>query len=271
MERRRGMRPGTRSGRARMGRVTALAATVVAVLLGVAVLIIPAVSSAAHARVRVGVAPRVPSGARDLGAVAGSSAISGAVVLRPRDEAALKQLIVDASDKSSAQFGRYLSRGQFAVRFGPTAATVRAVRAQLLGAGLRVTGVSSDDLLVDFEGSASQAERAFSTSIGRYRLPDGSTGIATTGAIAVEPSIAGSVAGVLGLNELVHEHPALIRTDASRRSSAAAPQAAQFAHPAGSPKACGEAKRAAAEYGGLTDRLCASAEHRRLRRRGRQQ
>jgi hypothetical protein len=79
------------------------------------------------------------------------------------------------------------------------------------------------------------------------------------------------VAGVLGLNELVHEHPALIRTDASRRSSAAAPQAAQFAHPAGSPKACGEAKRAAAEYGGLTDRLCASAEHRRLRRRGRQQ
>ena len=67
------------------------------------------------------------------------------------------------TDPSSSQFHHYLARGQFASRFGPTQATIDAVRSQLQADGLQVTGVSSDGLMVDFKAPANTVERAFHT------------------------------------------------------------------------------------------------------------
>ncbi len=210
--------------------------------------------------VRVGHAPRVPRGARAVGPVSASSGVSGAVVLKPREDAALTRFIAEVSDKGSPRFGQYLAPGAFASRYGPTAATIDAVETQLHAAGLRVSSVSSDHLLVGFTGSAAQVERAFRTGLESYRLADGRIAREATAAAAVQASIAGSVVGVLGLSDSVREHPAgLARAPAAARRNARKAKSGTFAHPAGSPTPCRNASADAVGFGGLTDDQIANA------------
>jgi hypothetical protein len=217
-------------------------------------------SAASGAPVSITAAPRIPSGAKAIGAVSGATTQTGALVLRPRDEAALKQFIGEVSDSRSASFHRYLAPGAFASRFGPTQATIEAVKSQLAGDGLRVTNVASDGLIVSFTGSASQVERAFQTRLARYRLADGTVGQATTTSVAVPSSIAGAVAAVVGLNDLVRMRPhSLVHAPASARGVRPAARAGSLAHPAGSPSACANAQHAAQQFGGLTDDQIANA------------
>ena len=210
--------------------------------------------------VRVGATPRVPTGAQSLGAVSSSASLSGTVVLKPRDNAALVQFIGAVSDPSSPLFHQYLPAGAFASRFGPTAATIAAVRSQLAADGLHVNGVSSDGLLVDFSGTAAQIEHAFQTGVERYRLSGGSVGQTTTSAAAVPSTIAGSVAGVVGLNDLARARPADIRRPrGSDRAKLRHALTATFNHPSGSPTPCPAATADAQMYQGLTDDQIARA------------
>ena len=155
---------------------------------------------------RLAPAPRLPQGTRAIGAVPASTPISGAVVLKPRDNAALQQFIGAVSDKSSPRFGQYLPPGAFAARFGPTASTIAAVRSQLQSDGLTVTGVSSDGVMIHFSGSAATAQSAFHVGLKRYRLSDGTTGRELTSAAELPSNIAPQVAGVVGLQTLVRPH-----------------------------------------------------------------
>ena len=203
---------------------------------------------------RLAPAPRLPHGTTAIGAVPASTPISGAVVLKSRDNAALQRFIATVSDKSSPQFGHYLAPGAFAGRFGPTAGTIAAVRSQLQIDGLKVTGVSSDGLMVRFSGSAAKAQTAFHTGFKRYRLSDGTTGRELTSAAELPSNIAPQVAGVVGLQTLVRPHSeALHGTAAARGQFPKAKAAASFPHPAGSPTPCGAARSAALTSGGLTD------------------
>lgn len=212
------------------------------------------------APVRVGATPRVPRGAEAVGPVAAGSPISGTVVLKPRDEAALTRFIGEVTDKGSAVFGRYLAPGAFGGRFGPTQATVDAVESSLRADGLHVGGVAADRLLVSFTGSAAQVESAFHTGLERYRLADGRTAREASDAAAVAPAIAGSVAGVLGLSDSVREHPAgLAHAPASDRGKIRGAGTASFTHPAGSPTPCKDAREDAVAFGGLTDDQIANA------------
>ncbi len=204
--------------------------------------------------VRVAPAPRLPQGIKAVGAVAATTSISGAVVLKPRDNAALQRFVAAVSDKSSPQFGHYLPAGQFASRFGPTQASIDAVRSQLQSDGLQVAGVSSNGLLVRFSGSAGKVQNAFHTGFERYRMSNGTEGRQTTSAVSLPSSIAPAVAGVVGLQTLVHPHSQALHGTASARGEfPKAKAAASFPHPAGSPTPCSAAKSAAQSLGGLTD------------------
>jgi len=192
--------------------------------------------------------------------VAGTAEVTGAVVLRPRDEAALKWFITAVTTPRSPMFGHYLRPGAYAAAFGPTRAAVGAVRSQLTADGLRVTKVASDGLIVDFAGSASTVERAFGTGLELYKLADGTVGTATTSAIRVPASIARVVSSVVGLDNLVHSRPIpIIRAPVSARDKNPAAKVGQFTHPAGAPKACPDASKAAQTTGGLTDDQIAHA------------
>jgi hypothetical protein len=189
----------------------------------------------------------VLAGAARLGALPPTTTLSGAVVLRPRDEGALAAFIAAASDPSSPDFGRYLVKGQFGRTFGPTGATLASVESFLGSSGLKTAGVSADGLFVRFAGRAAAVEAAFGTRIERYRLADGTVGYATTSAVRLPASVARSVAGVEGLNDLV-------RLRAKPLHAGGRPRLASgpVAPAAGGPHACPPAA-SQEQYGGVTD------------------
>ena len=200
--------------------------------------------------VGVAPAPRLPHGAKAIGSVATSTPISGAVVLKPRDSAALQRFIAGVSDKSSSQFGHYLPAGQFAGRFGPTQATIDAVRSQLQSDGLHVSGVSGDGVLVKFSGSAAKVQSAFHTGFKRYRMSNGVEGRETTSAVSLPSSIAPNVAGVVGLQTLVRPHSEAVRGNpAAAGQFPKAKAAASFPHPPGSPTPCTAARCRGDDHG----------------------
>jgi hypothetical protein len=209
---------------------------------------------------RIEAAPRVPVGARAVGAVPGSAAVSGVVVLKPRDSSALVQFIAAATDKDSPLFDQYLPAGAFAGRFGPRPSAISAVRRQLTADGLGVGKVSRDGLLMRFSGTARQVEDALHTRLENYRLRNGSMAHATTSAVSLPAAIASSVTAVLGLNDLVQVRPVgILRAPASASGKIRPATTATFSHAAGSPTACPRAAAAARAFGGLTDDQIAHA------------
>jgi hypothetical protein len=205
-------------------------------------------------------AARVPAGARAAGAVRPSAEISGDLVLKPRDNAAVTRFIADVTDKNSPLFHNYLPAGAYASRFGPASATISAATSVLKADGLHVTGVSTDHLLIHFRGTAAAIGTAFDTRLENYRLRDGFLGRTTTSAVRLPARIAGSVAAVLGLDNLVQEQPAgIVRAPASDRGKIRSAGKAKFSYPAGAPKPCKAATAAAIGFGGLTDDQIAHA------------
>jgi hypothetical protein len=239
---------------------TALA---VALFVGVGCTVSAAGAGIASGQTRiVAAAPSLPHAARVLGAVRADATVAGAVVLRPRNEAALTSFIAAVTNKHSALFHRYLAPGQFAARFGPAPSSIATVTASLRADGLAVT-VAPNGMLLDFHGSAAQVEHAFGVGLARVRLADGSIGRARTAAIRLPASIAGLVTSVVGLDNVVRLQPSAISRPAAAAARASrshlAAQQATFAHPAGSPTPCSAAQTAAAKYGGLTDDQIANA------------
>ena len=224
---------------------------------------LPSAASAAlrsPSMVAVTAAPRIPARDSALGSVQAGSTETGLVVLRPTDEAGLTSFITAVTDKSSPFYHHYLAPGEFASRFGPAPSTIAAVRTQLTAEGLRVTKVSSDGLLVSFSGSAATVENAFRTELERYRLADGAIGQATTSAVHVPSTIAGSVIGVVGLDDLVHAQASIVRPGPiSVQRTFPFAKAVAFSHPAGSPDGCTLAQQDAESQGGLTDDEIANA------------
>jgi hypothetical protein len=205
--------------------------------------------------------PLIPHGAKQLGPVSPSATVAGSVVLQPRDEGALADFISQVTDKHSALFHHYLTPGQFAARFGPTPASIAAVKAQLQASGMTVTNVARDGLVVGFKAPASRVESAFRTGLQRYRLANGEIGRARTAPVRIPAAIAKYVTSVVGLDTTVKLHPSgVLRAPKSMVGTYPAAKAPKsFTHPAGSPNACTDAASAAQEFGGLTDDQIANA------------
>jgi hypothetical protein len=246
-----------------MRRVLGLRALVAAPLLALVCFGISAAGAGAAAPTGTRVLapkPLLPHGAKPLGAVSPTATVSGAVVLQPRDEAALTRFISQVTDKHSPLFHHYLTPSSFAARFGPTPSTIAAVKSQLQDSGLTVTAVARGGLIVHFSAPASRVETAFRTGLERYRLADGSIGRARTAPVRVPETIAQDVTAVVGLDTTVRLRPSgVIRTPKSAPGTHAIATTSTFVHPAGSPTPCLDATTAAEQFGGLTDDQIANA------------
>ena len=230
------------------------------IALGLAAPVVIAASTAAgqSALVRIGAAPRLPRGASTSGPAPATAAVSGALVLRPRDEQALEAFIARVASKGSPLFGQYLPAGQFAARFGPAAEHDRG-RQRTVAGGRPARGRR--------RRRRRRRRRAARTLLRaglargrrvrhrppRYRLTDGSIVRASTSAPALPSAIGGSVATVVGLDGLERARPLRVRRPASLQGRFPAAKTATFAHPSGSPTACRAASAAASAAGGLTD------------------
>src|ERR1700733_4465887 len=70
--------------------------------------------------------PLTPAGSVAVGNLSSSTAVQGAVALKPRDPAALAAYAAAVTSPHSPLYGRYLAAGQFAARFGPAQGTIAA-------------------------------------------------------------------------------------------------------------------------------------------------
>jgi hypothetical protein len=248
-----------RSGRGRR-RGAAVVAIVCVLVIGAVALLTGAGAAASSRLAQVQRGALAPAGGTALGAPTASATQSGYVVLKPRDPAALSSFLSQIDDRSSASYHHYLPAGQFASRFGPTAATISAVKAQLSSDGLTVAGTTDNGMMIKFTGTTSRVDSAFSTTLERYRTQTGITGQEATSAIKLPASISPDVSAVLGLNTLLHPEADLIHPPKSAYAGRAAAKTASIAsYPAGAPDPCSDASAAASEYGGLTDDQIANA------------
>ncbi|HEX3842390.1 MAG TPA: S53 family peptidase [Acidimicrobiales bacterium] len=167
----------------------------------------------------VGSVPLLPSGASVLGPTDPNAQVSVDVSLKPRDQAALDTFVRDVSTPGSPEFRHYLSPGAFGPRFGPTDATLTAVRSWLSTTGLQVGATNPGGLLIPVSGNASQIEQAFGVSLVAARLPSGRVARNNTTTPKVPANLVGVLQGVIGLSTVVQPH-AQIKT--ARPSATAA-------------------------------------------------
>ncbi|UXX96554.1 S53 family peptidase [Streptomyces sp. AD2-2] len=151
------------------------------------------------------------------GAVSASKRIAVAVSLTPRNNKGLDTFIADVSNPRSSSYGHYLTKAQFAARFGRTDAEVKQVKEYLRAQGLTVGKVHSGNLLVDATGTAAQLEKAFGTKLSTWKdAKSGRAFYANETAPTLPTGIAGLVSDVTGLNNRAQLHHQATNTVAPR-------------------------------------------------------
>src|ERR1700689_794879 len=148
-----------------------------------------------------------------------ASRMSVEVVLQPGNAKGLSSLMDSLYTKGSADYGHWLSAGQFDSRFAPSSATVRAMTSYLQGKGLSVQRTDTPFLLRAI-GSSTQVGTAFGTTINNYRNAQGKKFFSNDSAASVPDSLASSVLGVVGLTNTVRLKPAVQLASSGSTSSA---------------------------------------------------
>jgi kumamolisin len=187
---------------------TLLVFGVIVVSLSVATSTVPAAQAATNGLLAL---PDDMAGALQtaqlVGAATASSQMTIELSLLPNHAAQVDQLLAALYTPGSAQYGHWLPTGAFEAMFGPTAAQQTRFNAYMAAAGLHPVGGSPSAFLVRYAGTTAAVEAAFHTRINQYRLANGQTGFANASAPMIPATLAGTVQGVIGLDDLVSDHP----------------------------------------------------------------
>lgn len=145
--------------------------------------------------------------AHDLGAYNSSQTIRLSIGLKPPHKAAEQQFLSQIQDKHSPLFHRYLSTAQWTARFGPSAAAQQAVISWAKSAGLTVTHLYPNRLVVDLAGHVGAVQKALGVQINSYRL-GAKTFFSNNRDPVLPKSLSGIVESVEGLSDLQTMFPA---------------------------------------------------------------
>jgi kumamolisin len=212
-------------------------------------------AGASTARLRVGTAAALPSGAKLTAPLPAAQKLSLMVALEPRDASAMQARATAVSTPGSPEFRHYLSVSQFAQTYGATAAQIAAVQSALRAQGLSVGTPMANHLTLSVTGSAAQVERAFATKLDQVKLAGGRSAYADTVAPTLPPSLAPYVQGVVGLDNVNIEHPEGLLHNAHAGVS----PRLQSNVVTGGPQPCATASAEGANHGGYTADTIASA------------
>jgi len=146
----------------------------------------------------VGHATQLSRGDVMHGALSLSHPVHITVALKLRNEAQLKAY--------NAKPHQPMSRAQLAADYLPTSAQAQQVADFLKAAGFTNIKISASRMLVNADGNAAVASRAFHTSFAQVRTHDGRTAFANTSAIQIPAALAGSVRAVLGAQTVHQAH-----------------------------------------------------------------
>ena len=135
-------------------------------------------------------APRIADAPED-------EVIQVTVYLRGNSEELERHLAQQASQAPSER--QYLTRNEFAERFGARPDDIAAVRRFAANYGLRVVSVHPERRTVELSGTVAAMSKAFGVDIGLYRSPTG-TFRGRSGSIHVPSDLAPMIVAVLGLD-----------------------------------------------------------------------
>ena len=135
-----------------------------------------------------------------VGAADPAGTVGFRVYLGWNDAAGAEALAKAVSDPGSSSYGHYLTSPEFRRRFAPTQAQVGAVQSWLRSQGFKVNYTPANNHYVSAEGTVAQAEAAFGAQFGMYAVR-GQTVRSPSADIAIPNALAGSVTGVVGLDD----------------------------------------------------------------------
>ena len=119
---------------------------------------------------------------------------------RPAElDKALAQFIEDQHNPKSTSYQQWLSAAQFGERYGLVQSDIAKITEWLEGNGFKVNVVYSNNILIDFSGTASQVENAFHTQIRNYQV-EGEMRFANASDPKIPTALAPAVVGVVSLN-----------------------------------------------------------------------
>src|ERR687888_162423 len=182
---------------------------VVAALAATALLVVGAAAADASGgrSVLAGSAPSWANKGNFVGAADPNSPVGFRVYLGWRNQAGAEAVAKAVSDPKSPSYGKALSPSAFRQQFAPTQAQVGAVRSWLQSQGFRLDYTPQNNHYVAAEGTVAQAQAAFGTAFGTYKV-QGKTVRSPSGDVSVPDSLAGTVSGVVGLDEsALFTHP----------------------------------------------------------------
>jgi len=145
--------------------------------------------------------------ASNLGPYNPAQTIRLAIGLQPPHMAAEEQFLRQIQDKHSPLFHHYLTPAAWTARFGPSAAAQQAVVSWARGAGLTVTHLYPNRLVVDLAGQVGAIEKALGVQLNTYRLGT-KTFFSNNHDPVLPASVSGIVRSVDGLTSLQQMFPA---------------------------------------------------------------
>ncbi|HET7489552.1 MAG TPA: S53 family peptidase [Acidimicrobiales bacterium] len=147
-----------------------------------------------------GTRPAWADAAHRVGTADPGATVSFRVYLGWNDAAGAAAVARAVSDPTSASYGQYLTPSQFRTRFAPSPAQANAVQSWLSNAGFSVVYTPQNRHYVAAEGTVAQANAAFGTTLQTYSV-QGRTVRSPSTDVSVPAAVAGSVTGVVGLDD----------------------------------------------------------------------
>ena len=183
-----------------------------------------------------------------------------AVALRPRDPAALAAEVRAVSTPGSPRYGRYLTPGRFAARYGAAPGAIRTVRAALRARGLHPGPTSAGGLSIPVTATAAALSRGLEVSLAQAG-PRARDAVIATRAPALPAAAARRVQAIIGLDTATHPRALALRgrrgVTPATPASAALPETP--ATPVEGPQACATAAADAPVLNAYTDDQVADA------------
>jgi len=162
--------------------------------------------------------------ASEVGALSGSTPLHVVVGLQVRNAQQIQPTLKRMLTPGDPLYGKSLTVEEYVEQFAPTSAQVEAVENYLSTYGFKNVEAEPNNLLVQADGTAAQAEGAFNTTLWRFSL-NGRTFFANTLDAQVPASLASTVSAVLGLNNGAWLHSDLVKMQ-NASNAATGPKAA---------------------------------------------
>jgi subtilase family serine protease len=179
----------------RFNRLIFAAATLLVILLTSAL-----VFGQSSRAVLKGSKPSWASSGKYAGAPSANAHIGFRVYLGWRNPSGAEALARAVSNPRSSSYRHYLTPAQFRQQFAPTASQAAQVQNWLTSQGFSLVYTPKNNHYVSAEGTVAQAQAAFGTSFGMYKV-QGMTLRSPSADVSIPGSLAGVVNAVIGLDQ----------------------------------------------------------------------